>query len=449
MSMRHGLSVGGTTTVSSLSDQVKRFKPRTLPPKHSTPKKGEKRSFDRERGDNPAHEALTTKCIKVLVKNFERFPAYEGAKGVPIKFLNQISANLSTKLDPKIGALYVFDETYWKRRCIEELGWQHSQIEEHGLTWKQLFFEHHVSERLELFDPRSESFEDLIELLKACQDYVFSINVRQLLSHPDLLAVSEALPNLTHLEISYGVKRIGMKYERILFGMKISDASCLAKVVHSASNLTALVLQCNLIDDDLLRMLMTGLIRNSTITYLDVSHNRISNHGTRLLCKLLGDTSVLTSLNLADNQIHAEGGRYLGRALRVNESLLDLNLRLNQLTDEGTGMLLEGLCDNTTLTSLNLSGNNISESSCSTMSILLRDSNKRLAYLDLSCNNLQNDDVHLLRVAISSNTSLTSVDLRMNDVSNELPDLEAIEELVHKNELAQRAKARQGQAQAA
>lgn len=24
---------------------------------------------------------------------------------------------------------------------------------------------------------------------------------------------------------------------------------------------------------------MTGLIRNSTITYLDVSHNKITNHG--------------------------------------------------------------------------------------------------------------------------------------------------------------------------
>lgn len=28
-----------------------------------------------------------------------------------------------------------------------------------------------------------------------------------------------------------------------------------------------------------MRMLMTGLIRNSTITYLDVSHNKITNHG--------------------------------------------------------------------------------------------------------------------------------------------------------------------------
>lgn len=49
----------------------------------------------------------------------------------------------------------------------------------------------------------------------------------------------------------------------------------------------ALPAQGNLIDDDLMRMLMTGLIRNSTITYLDVSHNKITNHGQkspRALC---------------------------------------------------------------------------------------------------------------------------------------------------------------------
>lgn len=144
--------------------------------------------------------------------------------------------------------------------------------------------------------------------------------------------------------MTYSVNSIGMKYERMLFGMKISDANCLAKAIQATEALASLVLQVrgwegealtkfvrhkacvvdvaaftlwtrhrqeslsisslcrsftlagltgrrsanvvlfwsrqgNLIDDDLMRMLMTGLIRNSTITYLDVSHNKITNHG--------------------------------------------------------------------------------------------------------------------------------------------------------------------------
>ena len=59
----------------------------------------------------------------------------------------------------------------------------------------------------------------------------------------------------------------------------------------------------NMIDDDLLRMLMTGLIKNNTITHIDMSHNKITNHGARLLSKLLGENSVITYLDLCDNQI--------------------------------------------------------------------------------------------------------------------------------------------------
>ena len=85
------------------------------------------------------------------------------------------------------------------------------------------------------------------------------------------------LPNLTKLDITYGVKKIGMKYDRMLFGMKviytsqcnlpgfgdaqISDANCLAKSILDSENMTTLILQSNLVDDDLLRMLMTGLIK--------------------------------------------------------------------------------------------------------------------------------------------------------------------------------------------
>ncbi|CAB1106005.1 unnamed protein product [Ectocarpus sp. CCAP 1310/34] len=540
------LSVGGTTNVPSLADQIKRFQPRVFSNTESA-----SRVFDRSAKDNPAREALTIKCVKVIVDNFERLPAHDATGGfnvgyrkyddengdrrqdetkdggggggggvdaspataawsaakrtdpagrdagfggmgegdggetklegddelphpqqqegrvIPAKFLQLISAGLSTDLDPKVGALYVFDENYWKRRCVEKLGWQNCQIAEHGLTWKQLFFEAHVSTQLETFDAQKETFDHLLEFLASCQEYVFTLRIRQLLAHPDMRAVCEVLQNLTmdplaegcevnvlattacvyisttpphtvpptwqtpwlarKLDVTYSVSSIGMKYERMLFGMKISDANCLAKAIQATQTMASLVLQGNLIDDDLMRMLMTGLIRNSTITYLDVSHNKITNHGARLLSKLLGENSVLTTLNLADNQIHAEGGRYIGRALRGNTSLVTLNLRLNRLTDEGGKMLVEGLHDNRTLACLNLSANSIAREACSSLSMVLRKPGKVLATLDLSCNELQDDDIRLLCVALERNSSLTSIDLRMNDVSADLENLEKIE----------------------
>ena len=47
----------------------------------------------------------------------------------------------------------------------------------------------------------------------------------------------------------------------MIFSSQVSDANCLAKSISQSESLTTLILQSNLIDDDLLRMLMTGLIK--------------------------------------------------------------------------------------------------------------------------------------------------------------------------------------------
>ena len=345
MAIRVGYTVGRTTGESSLGDQLKRFKPRLLADTNAKPTKIL----------NAANESLMSKCIRVVVDNFERMPVKEL---LPPPQMAEITEQLSTKLSPCVGAKYVFNENYWKRCCVEKYGWHCCKLSEHGLLWKQLYFEKLLNERLEDFDIETDDEVSLYELVDACADYIFTVSFRQLPSHIDLSELLSMMPNLTKLEVTYGVNKIGMNYERMLFGMKIADATSLAKAFNRADNLTTIMLMGNMIDDDLLRMLMSGLIKNSTVTCLDLSHNRITNHGTRLLSKLLGDSSVLTSLNLADNQIHAEGGRYIARGLRENDSLLHLNLKLNRLLDDGCQMLLEGLQENTCLTELNMGSNN-------------------------------------------------------------------------------------------
>ena len=152
-----------------------------------------------------------------------------------------------------------------------------------------------------------DDFQYVADYIKASQDYVFRLEIKQLLSHLDLNVLFDNLPNLSSVNLTYGVRQVGMSYERSLFGMKIADATTLASGVRNTATLTSLSLPCNLIDDDLMRMLMTGLISNNTVTELDVSHNKITNTGARLLSKILGSKSIITFLNLCDNQIHAEG----------------------------------------------------------------------------------------------------------------------------------------------
>jgi Ran GTPase-activating protein (RanGAP) involved in mRNA processing and transport len=67
----------------------------------------------------------------------------------------------------------------------------------------------------------------------------------------------------------------------------------------------------NLIDDDLISILIKGLMLNKTISQLDLSHNKISNSGARKLAKYLLSSKILTHMNLCDNSIHYEGSRYI------------------------------------------------------------------------------------------------------------------------------------------
>ena len=444
-------TIGTSTTSSSLSSLVSLYRPRSLKRPTSKLLKNPVGSQGAENSDK-ATELLTMKCIKVIVANFAHAPLHSG---VPAAHMREITSRLPSTLDPGVAAVHVFDESYWKRACLEGLPKAACSIVEHGLTWKQLFFERHLQARLETLPGEggaatiateekgektgsSDAVEELLAEIAAFQDYIFCLRFEQLPSHVDVDLVCAALPNLTSLKVSYGINKIGMNFDRRLFGMKISDASSLAKSVKAAPNLTTVQLSGNLMDDDLLRMLMTGLYKSSTITHLDVSHNKITNHGVRLLAKLLGAKSVLTSLNIADNQVHAEGGRYLGRALRGNDSLTDLNLRLNRLTDEGGRMLLEGLRDNQSVTRLNLSGNSLGSESAVALGVALREPDSAIAVLDFSGNGLGSTDVETLAAALGKNGRVVSVDLRMNSTEEGCEAAERIEEVVRRNELRMR-----------
>lgn len=404
MAIRCGYTVGRTTAESSLSDQLKTYKPKTI----SQTEESKKAS---NRPANPAHEKLSAKCVRAVVENFGSRPVQEV---IPPPQMAEITRLLPTNLSPIVGARYIYNESFWKRCSVDKYGWHNCHLAEHNLLWKQLYFEKLLQETLEDFDAVTDEVDSIHELLEACADYIFSFGFKQLPSHLDLFEICSMLPNLSKMDIVYGVKKIGMNYERMLFGMKISDATSLAKVFAQAETLTTVIMSGNLIDDDLLRMLMTGLIKNNTITHLDLSHNKVTNHGARLLSKLLGENSVMISLNLSDNQVHAEGGRYLARGLRENDSLLQLNLRLNRLGDEGCSLLLEGLRDNISLTELNIGSNGAGNQAAQTLLAILRDPEHNLEVLDITGNDLNSEHFELMRLSLANNRVLTSLDMRNN-----------------------------------
>jgi len=346
---------------------------------------------------NPRPLALL--CIDVIANNFATRPTL---RGIPTRFVPKVTALLPLDLPLEVAGPLVEDEVYWKRRATGR--WANCQLSEHGSSWKRLFFERNLQDFLEGFDVGRQSNEELARLLGLSKDFVFSLRLRQLLSHIDLAAFFQNVPTLSNLQLSYGVLQIGMDYERSFFGMTPQDVTSLAKALRVTETLTSLSLPANQLDDNAVRTLAAGLATNSTVTCVDLSHNRVADRGVKALAKLLGASSVIVALDLSDNHVHADGGKYLGRALRVNSSLQSLDLRLNRLGDEGGRLLLDGCRSNASLARLNMSCNALEAEAAQALLALLPH-NATLTELDISANALDEAAARLIRAALEPNTA--------------------------------------------
>jgi hypothetical protein len=321
--------------------------------------------------------SLKDKCLDVVVANFSQLAI---SKNIPRNLMPDIIKRLNYDIPPLVSLQYILDDDndnygnlhYWQNFCYKKFERYKCNIDEHGGSWKRMYFEKLISEKLETFEDdvnelgnsleNRDSYDNLLELLlliESTSDIIQLLHFQQLPSHLDLSEVISKLPNLLKIDFKYSHKKIGMDYDRLQFGMKVSDASYLAQALPFCQNLTILKLSENLIDDDILRIVMTGVINNRSITTLDLSHNQIGNHGARYISKIIdGDNSILEHLDISNNKISTDGGKYLARSLRSGGKLRSLNLRLNRLHDEGCSLIMEGLLDNPYLLYLNISANN-------------------------------------------------------------------------------------------
>ena len=57
----------------------------------------------------------------------------------------------------------------------------------------------------------------------------------QFLAHLDMEMLFQNVPTLCNLDMTFGVKDVGMEYERSKFGMKMSDVTSLQKALRVES----------------------------------------------------------------------------------------------------------------------------------------------------------------------------------------------------------------------
>mmetsp|Transcript_69935 Transcript_69935/g.138501 ORF Transcript_69935/g.138501 Transcript_69935/m.138501 type:complete len:565 (+) Transcript_69935:15-1709(+) len=333
--------------------------------------------------------SLVQVCLKRVAQNFLTFDNAVLQQKLNRKQFEDVYAMLDLDMSLPHAATRIGDENYWKRRTQRK--YRNAQVEKHGMSWKQTFLELELQDALERVPITVESNDPEMLMLKQqvvqSRLHIFQLKIGQLPSHIDLSFVFDSLPALCSFTITYGNRRLGMDYERAMFGMKITDARNLARNIRVSQTLVSLALPCNMIDDELVKVLMGGLSYGVMLTSLDLSHNKIGDRGARRLASLLDPQFCLQTLDLSDNQIHANGCMHLGAHLAENVTCEVVNLRLNRCEDNGVSHLFQDLCDNHYLRTLNISCNELTERCLPYMSTLFQ-TNSTLEELDLGANPL-------------------------------------------------------------
>eukprot|EP00759_Apiculatamorpha_spiralis_P028052 PhF_6_TR30603/c0_g1_i1/m.45043 len=380
-------------------------------------------------------------CAGVIAETFANQSSIED---LPEELRNLVIEKLSTDLPLQVAVQRVQTQEYWRARC--EAQWDVGLLSESvdlkgDVDWKRVFLQRNLEETLmgvKSTTPTEAVTLQIHQLCQLCSASIYSLNLSRQRCHFDLHDLFTLLPQLREFSLTFGVLNTGMEFELKMFGLHDNDATSLRDAVRTAPNLHTLRLPENRIDDNILKGILSGLVRNHTVTNLDFSHNKIEDGGARVLATILmrmEPPPSIRTLNLTDNLIRAQGACDLSRALEINQQLTELRLKLNRLGDEGGKVIAEALKSNKTLVYLTLAHNELGSETAKALSDALR-VNDVLKTLDISGNPFQEEGGRLIRDVVESNKSLTDVDLRVCGIAE--GDVLAVTAFLDKRVLTQR-----------
>lgn len=169
-------------------------------------------------------------------------------------------------------------------------------------------------------------------------------------------------------------------------------ARALADVISGRCVLLALSLDDNHIHDDGVEHLACGMLKNNTIERLSLSANNIGERGARALAESLQLNNQVKILNLSRNPLGPVGAQHIGRILATNRSLTKVSLaNCNVVANQvyiGLHTVMEAVRHNTKISQLDLAFNNIPEDTMVQVALAMRD-NMYLVELRLEGNPIE------------------------------------------------------------
>lgn len=183
---------------------------------------------------------------------------------------------------------------------------------------------------------------------------------------------------------------------------------------------------------DTCSVLARSFQKDTAFTEVLLSDCMLSEEGAKVLLTGLFSNTTVKVLDLKGNNLRSTGAEVLGKLLARNKTLQRLVLEWNALGvwDEAFLLFCEGLASNTVLTQLDLRNNQINHHGASELALALK-RNATLQVLDLRWNNIGLLGGRSLLEALQKNKSIMKLEMAGNNIPSDT--LKALEQTTGHN----------------
>lgn len=160
-----------------------------------------------------------------------------------------------------------------------------------------------------------------------------------------------------------------------------------------------------------------SLIKGPSLIELNLTNCGLTSGVLDSICNFLTETMSLETLILRQNNFTEQGTHEkLEACILHNTTLLKVSLESCKLSDESVISVFKAIAESN-IKEIYLGGNNIDSITCQAMAEVLNFS--QLKVLSIPNNDIQNDGLNTLSVALQDNTILEKLNLSMNDLYDE------------------------------